>query len=353
MKSTILIIEDSQENIDGLRSMLEDDYEIFVGINGSKAMNILNNIIPDIILLDIGLPDINGFNLLQMIRKIKKCENVPVIFITGEKDELDEKYGLELGASDYIRKPYVPSVLKIKIKNNIENKLYKENLEKIVEQRTIELAKSREMVIMGMSLLAETRDKETGSHIQKIKLYTEVLVDKINELRPDLMSKEYRNEVILYSVLHDIGKVGISDLILLKPGKLTDDEYNIMKSHTILGSEVLRKTEEIFGDNYSSLDIALEIAESHHEKYDGSGYPYGLKGENIPLSARIVALADIYDALTSNRPYKQAFTHEEAKKIILLGDGRTMPNHFDPLVLEAFKEAESTFKNIVKNFEVN
>ncbi len=347
MKNSVLIIEDNRENIDGLRSMLEDEYEIYIAINGQKGISLLNNIIPDIILLDIGLPDINGFDVLRMIKKINGCENIPVIFITGEKEIVDEEYGLELGASDYIKKPYVPSILKIKIENNIQNKLYRDNLENLVQKRTIELQKSREKIITGMSLLAETRDHETGGHIQRIKKYTEVLVDKIIELKPDMINKKYREDIILYSVLHDIGKVGISDLILLKPGKLTYEEYEIMKSHTTLGSEVLKQTESLFDDDYSSLDVAIEIAESHHEKYDGTGYPHNLVGDSIPLSARIVALADIYDALTSNRPYKKAFSHNDAKDIILIGDGRTMPSHFDPLVLEAFEASLNIFEKIV------
>lgn len=345
-KNSILIVEDCKENIDGLRAILEDEYEVFVAINGTGAINLLKTAQPDLILLDIGLPDMDGFDVLERIRKMKNCKTIPVIFITGETDIYVEEYGLSLGAEDYIRKPYVPSVLIVKARNCIERKMYRDSLEQLVRQRTKELTNSREMIIMGMSLLAERRDHGTGKHIQRIMKYTEILVNQIAKTHPNLMTPKQREEIIIYSTLHDIGKVGIADSILLKPGRLTPEEFRVIQTHTTIGSEVLSNTAELYRENKDYLKTAIQIAQSHHEKYDGSGYPRGLKGEEIPLAARIVALPDVYDALTSRREYKEAYLHDMAKDIIVNGDGRTQPEHFDPLVLEAFLQAEQEFRDL-------
>lgn len=348
-KNAILIVEDCKENIDGLRAILDDEYEVSVAINGAGAINLLKNNQPDLILLDIGLPDMDGFDVLERIRKNKGCKNIPVIFITGETDTYVEEYGLSMGAEDYIRKPYVPSVLLVKTRNCIERKMYRDSLEGLVRQRTKELTNSREMIIMGMSLLAERRDNGTGKHIQRIMRYTEILVGAMAKTHPNLMTTKQREETVVYSTLHDIGKVGIPDSILLKKGKLTDDEFEVIKTHTTIGAEVLFSTARLYEENKEYLKTAIEIAESHHEKYDGSGYPKGLRGEDIPLSARIVALPDVYDALTSRREYKEAYLHDMARDIIVNGDGRTMPTHFDPIVMEAFLQVEEEFRALNDN----
>jgi putative two-component system response regulator len=203
---------------------------------------------------------------------------------------------------------------------------------------------SRQMIIMGMSFLAERRDHGTGNHIKRIMRYTELLVNHIVKTHPSRMSPKQQEEIILFSSLHDVGKVGIPDSILLKPGRLTAEEFETIKTHTTIGADVLRTTAKMQEESYDQLTTAIEIAESHHEKYDGGGDPHGLVGEDIPLSARIVALPDIYDALTTRREYKEAYLHEMAKDIIINGDGRTMPSHFDPIVLQAFTELDAEFQ---------
>jgi putative two-component system response regulator len=350
-KNSILIVEDCKENIDSLRAILDNDYDVFVAINGAGAINLLKTTQPDLILLDIGLPDMDGFDVLDRVRKMKGCANIPIIFITGETDVYIEEEGLKLGAEDYIRKPYVPNVLLVKARNSIERKTYREELEMLVRQRTLELVNSREMIIMGMSFLAERRDNGTGNHIKRIMRYTELLVNYITKTHPNLISPKQREEIILYSSLHDVGKVGIKDEILLKPGRLTSEEFEIIKTHTTIGADVLKMTADMYEENYDYLKTAIEIAECHHEKYDGSGYPNGYAGEEIPLSARIVALPDVYDALTTRREYKEAYLHDMAKDIIINGDGRTMPEHFDPIVLEAFIELEEEFKSLCDGIE--
>lgn len=342
-KNSILIVEDCKENIDNLRAILDQDYDVFVAINGAGAINLLKTTQPDLILLDIGLPDMDGFDVLERVRKMKSCEKIPVIFITGETDTYVEEYGLSLGAEDYIRKPYAPSVLLIKARNSIERKMTRDQLEMLVQQRTRELFYSREMIIMGMSFLAERRDHGTGKHIQRIMHYTKLLVEQIARTHPNLMSPRQQEEIILYSSLHDVGKVGIPDSILLKPSRLTAEEFDVIKTHTTIGADVLSTTAEMYDEFRDHLKTAIEIAECHHEKYDGSGYPNGYQGEEIPLPARIVALPDIYDALTTRREYKEAYLHDMARDIIVNGDGRTMPEHFDPIILEAFIAAEDAF----------
>lgn len=343
-KNSILIVEDCKENISSLRAILDQEYDVFVAINGAGAINLLKTTQPDLILLDIGLPDMDGFDVLERLRKMKGCEKIPVIFITGETDTYVEEYGLSLGAEDYIRKPYAPSVLQIKARNCIERKMTREQLEMLVQQRTRELVHSREMIIMGMSYLAERRDHGTGKHIKRIRSYTELLVRQIAKTHPHLMTLRQQEEIILYSSLHDIGKVGIPDSILLKPGRLTSEEFEIIKTHAKIGADVLNATSDMYEEFSDHLKTAIEIAECHHEKYDGSGYPNGYSGDEIPLSARIVALPDIYDALTTRREYKEAYLHDMARDIILNGDGRTMPEHFDPIVLDAFIAVEDEFK---------
>ncbi len=346
-ENTVLIVDDGKPNIDAMRLILEDKYNIRIALNGEAALRNLEMVKPDLVLLDVMMPGIDGFEVLAIMRKNPEWTHIPVIFITGDTDSYSEERGLLMGAVDYVRKPYNPDIVSIKVRNAILNKMHRDSLERLVEKRTAELSQSREAIIIGMSLLAEGRDQGTGEHIQRMKNYSAILAKKMNELYPDIISVEEVKNINLMSPLHDIGKVSIPDAILLKNGKLTFEEFEEIKKHTVFGAEILRKTDEIQGSS-ESLVTAIEIAESHHEKFDGSGYPHGLAGEAIPFSARIVALADIYDALTSERPYKKAFTHEEASDIILKGDGRTEPHHFDPRVLEAYKQSANEFIEISK-----
>ncbi len=349
--SSVLIVDDSKENIESLRAILEGEYKVFVADSGMVALNIMKKVQLDLVLLDVVMPGLSGLDVLDEMKKDKRLEAIPVIFISGAGDLSDETKGVESGAVDYIHKPYNPEIVYLKVKNHIINKLSRDNLERLVEIRTAELSASRKAVIMGMSMLAEGRDQETGNHLQRMQEYTKIIAKYINKKYPEILSREELQSTILYAPLHDIGKVSIPDSILLKTGRLTTEEFVTIQAHTTFGAQILKKTEKFLmsNDGKDALRVAIEICESHHEKFDGTGYPNGIKGEEIPISARIVALADIYDALTSERPYKKAFSHEEAFDIITVGDGRTMPQHFSPEVLEAFIEKQYAFKSLSKS----
>lgn len=347
-KNSVLLVDDNKENIDGLRSILDSEYTVYVALSGESALELMRRVSPDIVLLDVVMPGMGGFDVLDRMKSYDSLANIPVIFITGAADFYNETKGLLMGAVDYISKPYDPDIVCIKVKNHIANKMNRDNLEKLVELRTAEVSASRRAVIIGMSLLAEGRDKGTGLHIKRIQKYTEIIANWLCKNRPDVLSLQERSQIILYVPLHDIGKVCVPDSILLKPSKLTPEEFETIKLHTTFATDVLRKTESMLTSDTDTLRVAIEICESHHEKYDGSGYPHGLRGNEIPISARITALTDVYDALTSRREYKEPFTHDMARNIILEGDGRTMPQHFDPVVLQAFVESESEFKRYLQ-----
>lgn len=355
-QSTILIVDDAPDNLMLISNLLKDKYKIKVVNSGEKALKIVQSEHkPDLILLDILMPVMDGYETLSRIKEDPKTGDIPVIFLTALSEAEDEKKGLEIGAADYITKPISPSIMLARIKTQLENKaasdfLRDQNsyLDTEVQKRTQEISAIQEVTILALASLAETRDSDTGNHIKRTQHYVKVLAQ---HLQKNIKFSSCLDEVMIKTLfmsapLHDIGKVGIPDRILLKPGKFTPEEFEIMKTHTTLGANAIARAEAELGIEVKFLKIAKEIALYHQEKFDGSGYPEGLKGEAIPLSARIMAVADVYDALISKRVYKEPTTHEKALEIMKDGRG----THFDPDILDAFLEIEDKFLEIAIHY---
>lgn len=339
----ILAVDDTEANIDILVELLGDLYDISVAMNGESALEVIKEELPDLILLDIMMPGIDGYDVCKHLKENKETSHIPIIFLTALTNAREEEKGLNLGAVDYITKPFNPTLVKARVKNQLELKMLRDHLEDAVKQRTIQLELTQEITFESMGTLAEYRDPETGGHIKRTKNYIRVLAEKLKN-HPKFsafLSRENIEKLYKSAPLHDIGKVGIPDHILLKPGKLTGEEFDIMKEHTIYGRDAFKHAEKKLGKN-SFLHLALEMAESHQEKWDGSGYPNGWPGEQIPISGRLMAVADVYDALISKRIYKKALSHSIAVRIIQEGRGR----HFDPDIVDAFMESTEDFRKI-------
>ena len=355
-KQTILVVDDTPDNLFLVSNLLKDLYIVKVANSGEKALKYLKEALaPDLILLDIMMPILSGYDVIKKIKEDTLLKDIPVIFLTAKNSVEDEKIGLELGAADYITKPISPAILQARVNTQLENKqasdfLKDKNqfLQNEIKKRTEEIVAIQNVTIFAMASLAETRDNETGNHIKRTRTYVKILALKLQNHPKfkDFLTDEMIDTLYKSAPLHDIGKIGIPDYILLKKGKLTVEEFEIMKTHTTLGKEAIEHAENQLGYEVSFLRIAKEIAYSHQEKYDGSGYPLGLKGEKIPISARLMCVADVYDALISKRVYKDKIEHEKAVEIMKEERGI----HFDPDILDAFLELEKEFEEIAKNF---
>ena len=317
-KQKILIVDDLPDNIYILIGLLKDSYTLIAAKDGKRALTLLEkHPLPDLILLDIMMPGMNGYEVCRQIKNNPVTRNIPVIFVTAMTDDQDESKGLALGAVDYVQKPFKPGLLKARIRNHLELKAHRDHLEKLVAERTEELLLTRDVTIQTMAVLAETRDNETGGHIQRTQHYVKVLAEYLRDTHPEyraVLDDEYVELLFKSAPLHDIGKIGVPDSILLKPGKLTFEEFEEMKKHTIYGRDAIMKAEAMLGSENSFLSLAREVAYTHHEKWDGSGYPRGLSGKSIPLAGRLMALADVFDALISKRVYKPPFALSRLKK---------------------------------------
>ncbi len=355
LKETILIVDDTPDNLTLMNALLKEHYKVKVANNGEKALNImLAPNPPDLVLLDIMMPGIDGYEVCRQLKVDLRTRNIPVIFLTAKAEVEDERKGLELGAVDYITKPISPPILMQRVKNHLlikasQDFLRDKNdyLESEVLRRTKEIQALQDITINTMASLAETRDVETGNHIRRTQNYVKLIARKLqHHPRFALVLSDKNIELIYKSApLHDIGKVGIPDVILLKPGKHTSDETEIMRQHAVLGLTAIESVERNLGP-IEFLRFAKEIAHSHHEKWDGSGYPLGLAGEDIPVSARLMAIADVYDAMINPRIYKKAIPHDEVIRVILAGRG----THFDPDIVDAFIAAEKEVIQIAAYF---
>lgn len=339
-RHTILVVDDDVTSLRLIQNHLKDGYHIAPARSGAQALEYLaQGNVPDLILLDIEMPQMNGYELIERLKETPSWRHIPVIFLTGREGLESELKGFELGAVDYLTKPAKRELIRARIAVQLELEMYRKELSRLVDERTSALREKTESLerLQGITLAmmaqaTEFRDVETGQHIERTKHYVAGLIECLPHDDPQYVVTPEEAEVIAHaSQLHDIGKVAIPDAILLKRGKLDPEEWAIMRTHPRHGADLLEKAVAEYGAK-SLLDVAREVALGHHEKWDGSGYPQGLAGLAIPLSARLTAVADVYDALRSVRPYKEGFPHEEAMRMIAADSGA----HFDPVLVEAF-----------------
>ncbi|MDO6384906.1 two-component system response regulator [Uliginosibacterium sp. 31-12] len=355
-KATVLVVDDTPDNLSLMSGLLKEHYRVKVASNGDKALRIAAATpAPDLILLDIMMPDMDGYEVCRRLKLDAATRDIPIIFLTARSETEDEEKGLALGAVDYITKPISPPIVLARVQTHLNLKASadflrskSDFLEQEVARRTLEIMAIQDVTILAMASLAETRDSDTGNHIRRTQFYVKALAEKLrSHPRFAAYLTDYTIGMLFKSApLHDIGKVGIPDRILLKPGRFEAHEFEIMKTHTTLGRDAIAHAEEALGTRVEFLSMAKEIAYSHQEKWDGSGYPEGLAGDSIPVSARLMALADVYDALISRRVYKEGMPHEKAVSIILEGRG----SHFDPDVVDAFAEIQEEFRAIALRY---
>jgi putative two-component system response regulator len=318
-KPVVLVVDDAPESIDVLRGVLGGDYQLKAAINGLTALEVAEHTQPDLILLDVMMPEMDGYEVCRRLKNNASTAKIPVIFVTTLSDAPSEERGLALGAVDYVAKPYVPSLVRSRVGTHVALHRHQRDLESLVEERTTELSTTRLEVIRRLGRAAEYRDNETGMHVLRMSHISRLiaLAAGLGEAAAEL--------ILQASPMHDVGKIGVPDRILLKPGKLDLEEWEIMKRHTVIGAEII-------GDHPSELMIAARsVALCHHERWDGGGYPGGLQGNAIPEAARIVAVADVFDALLSVRPYKTAWSLEETTQKIQSEQGK----HFEPRLVDA------------------
>ena len=342
LPARILVVDDEERNRRLLVAMLEaEGYTALEAADGPQALELARESPPDLVLLDIMMPGMDGYEVAQQLKADAATTAIPVVMVTALDDRESRLRGLEAGAEEFVTKPVDRNELRVRVKNLLRLKEFGDFLadhnrilEAQVKERTRQLTSSYRETIATMARAASYKDEETGAHVARISFYTVELAQALG------LDAQFRDTVHYASPMHDVGKIAIPDAILGKPGKFEAHEWEIMKTHAGLGAKLLRGTDSPY------LVMGAEIAQAHHERWDGGGYPLGLAGEAIPLAARIMNICDQYDALRSKRPYKPALTHDKALEIITVGDGRTQPSHFDPAVLEAFKSCVGRFRDI-------
>jgi len=351
-KSCIFLVDDNSVNLNTGKSALQHEYTVITIPSGEKLLLLLEKNKPDLILLDIDMPGMNGYDAIRIIKSNPKTTEIPVIFLTGKNDVRDEFMGLSLGAVDYITKPFSTPLLKKRVELHLllqaqKNALleFNSNLLHMVNERVKDISDLQNAIIRWAAEVIEFRDEETGRHVERVQRFLELLLDKMKnmDLYADELAEWDIDAFLKSALLHDVGKIKIRDDILLKPSRLTDDELVKMKSHSLYGKMLLESLQNKV-PNQVFLDYAKELAHRHHERWDGTGYPDRLKGKEIPLQARMMSITDVYDALISERPYKKAFTHEEAIDIIKKERG----SQFDPDLTDLFISLSDQIKEISK-----
>ena len=355
-KATILVVDDSPDEVWLMSEVLKADYRVKVANSGEKGLKIaMGGNPPDLILLDVMMPDIDGYEVCRQIKADPRTCDIPVIFLTSKTRMAEEKRGLDMGAVDYVTKPFSPSIVQARVKAHLRLKaaadfLRDKNgfLEREVAKRTKQATAVKDVTILAMASLAETRDLMTGNHIRRTQFYMSALATSLQAHPRFVHCLDEATITMLFksAPLHDIGKVGIPDRILLKPGRLTPEEFEIMRTHAALGRNAIEHAERWLGTTLEFLTMAKEIAHFHHERWDGDGYPEGLSGDDIPVSARLMAVADVYDALISRRVYKDSMPHFVAVDAIIAGKG----SRFDPDVVDAFLGIQEEFRAIARQY---
>jgi putative two-component system response regulator len=343
MQKTIFVVDDNDTNLSMAMEALKDQYRVITVPSAAKMFALLEKITPDLILLDIEMPEMDGFEALQHLKNNSIHSDIPVIFLTSMTDATVEVRGLQMGVVDFITKPFSEPVLTNRIKThlNIDELIHERTAQ--LQQKTVQLQSLQNGIVFVLADMVENRDHETGGHVERTAVYIEILVDamKTQGIYADEINKMDLDLFVSSARLHDVGKISISDVILNKPGRLTDEEFEIIKTHTVEGEriidQIISRTE---GGDF--LHNAKLFAGYHHERWDGKGYPNGLAGTDIPLHGRIMAIVDVYDALVSERPYKKSFTAEEAVQVIMENAGK----QFDPSIAGAFFETRDQFKAV-------
>ena len=346
-RKTVILVDDNPINLKLARNTLMDRYDVFTVPSAEKLFQLLDKTSPDIILLDVLMPEMNGYDAIKILKSKPKTQDIPVIFLTSKSDPHSELEGFIHGAVDYVSKPFSPQLLLKRVDVHVlvesqkkELQHMNDNLQKIVDERTDEVKKLQDAVLRTMSNLVECRDDVTGSHVERTEHFLSLLLVEMvkAEVYSDVLKTWNTNLLLQSAQLHDVGKIAIRDTILLKPGPLTEEEFEKMKEHTIFGEEIIKKIEKSAKES-AFLTHAKLMAGTHHERWDGTGYPRGMAGSNIPLQGRLMAIVDVYDALISERPYKKSITPEEATIIICEGSG----TQFDPALADVFAVAAQHF----------
>ncbi len=348
MKRTILVVDDDRLNLMVAQKLLAEDYHVAAVNSGELALRYLGKNHPDLVLLDIQMPDMDGFEVMRKIQEDEHWRKIPVIFLTADRTAETEEECFKLGAVDYIGKPFVPSIMLQRIHRTIELEDYRRSLEHMVEQQLQRITQLQQDIIFSMANLIESRDGTTGEHVKRTSGYVNLLVEKMQEqgLYKEMLTSDYVDYLRKASPLHDIGKIAIPDAVLQKPGKLTQEEYEMIKIHAKEGGRLIRENMSRIAEQ-EFVEIACDMAACHHEKWAGNGYPEGLKGQEIPLSARILAIADVFDALVSERQYKKGMPLEEAFAIMKYERGRS----FEPELLDVFLAAEDELRRLMAEYE--
>ncbi len=363
-KGRILIVDDCQTNVDVLQELLQEEYKLATATSGEQCLSGIQSFDPDLILLDIMMPGLGGYDVCRRIKQSPVADFTQIILLSGKASTAERLEGYRAGADDYVVKPFDHEELLAKVRiqfrlrrtmtdlwaANARIQRFNMELEDLVRERTAEVVAAKDAIlatqditVFALAKLADSRDTETGEHLERMRTYCQLLAERLEHDSPyaETIDQDFLDDLFRSSPLHDIGKVGITDAILLKPGRLTDEEFDTMKEHTTIGAEALKQSMASHKCG-SFLNMAIDVARHHHERFDGTGYPDGLAGHEIPLAARIAALGDVYDALTSARVYKEAFDPSLSRKMIEEGSG----TQFDPVIVEAFLDQQDAFLEV-------